>query len=782
MLSIVITILLGSLTGVIFSYQRGFPNQIKRLEDIEPVLMTRIYDDKNVQVKEFAIEKRTLVRSSDLPDILKKALITSEDKEFHSHFGINFKGILRAILGVIFNKDLGGGGSITMQLARGLFLTPEVSFSRKFNEILLAIQIERKYSKDQILTFYLNQFFFGKNLYGAQAASKYYFGKNVQEISVAEAALLIAILPNPNRLYNIYKEPVNCLKRRNRLLDKMYDLGYITLEQHHEALDVEIPEKPFEENNESIGDYFFEEIRKSIEQKYGDNVLYRGGLRVYTSLNSEMQKWAEKSLKEGLREVDKRIGWRRGQKYFNLKANKLNVKDHQLESWKNLELAEDQIVEGVVLRVNNRRVDARILNYSGTMNASKNAKWVKYNLRSIIKVGDVMLFRILKINEKQKKLELALEQEPVVQGGIVAIDNRTGAVKAMVGGYSFEKSKWNRVTQALRQPGSTFKPMIYAASLANGYTASTIIEDEPFSYYDKWLDEVYEPRNHTRDYWGPLTLRRAFEQSRNVVTARIVEFLSPQKVVEYARRFGITSELNPYMSIALGTCEARLIEMVSAYSVFPNLGIRVQPFLIKSVRDQNNNIIEENYPNRTQVIDEDIAYLVNYLMQGVVKHGTGFRARDLKASIGGKTGTTDECSDAWFIGFSPSITVGVWVGYDIKKSMGRNETGSKAASPIFVSFMEKYLEKYPESQQFRKPPEIIMVKIDKFTGKLYTPDCLYPYWEAFKTGTEPVSFCTEEDHLKITDYYGSDEQRKYQDEPEEGEEEENPALQPDIIQ
>jgi penicillin-binding protein 1A len=755
LLTIVVTMLIGSLIGIILVYQKGFPNQIKNLEDIKPVVMTTVYNDKGMLIKEFAVEKRKVLRSSEIPKVVKEAFVAAEDKEFYSHWGINFKGVLRAITGIIFGKRKGGGSSITQQLARDLFLTREVSVSRKFNEMLLAIQIERKYSKDQILTFYLNKIFLGASVYGVEAAAQYYFGKPIKDISVSESALLAAINPNPNRLFNVFTNPENCRVKRNQVLQRMLFLNYIDRKEYEQAIKVVLPVESHEAIKESIGDYFLEETRKHLETKYGETLLYQGGLKVYSTLNSEMQKWAEASLREGLRDLSKRRGWRTNNKLFNLTDNRLDIDTHTLPEWKNLEIEKDAVVNGIVISVNNRQASVRIDNQNGTLKAA-DASWTKRSLTRILKKGDVALFKILEIDDKTKTLKLGLEQEPEVQGGILVVENKTGEIKAMVGGYSFEKSKWNNAMQALRQTGSTFKPIVYTAALENGYTPATIIEDEPFAYFDEYQNEIWEPQNEDKVFKGPLTFRRALELSRNACTARIVEQLGPDKIVQYARKFGISSDIKPYMAISLGVFEVTLNEMVAAYTVFPNLGIRVTPYLIRAIRDQNNNLIEENFPDRRQVLEPDTAYLMNYLMRGVVKSGSGWRAKWLKAPIGGKTGTTDDYTDAWFIGFSPSVTVGVWVGFDIKKNLGKRETGSKAASPIYVKFMEKFLEKYDEVQQYRKPSGVIMVEIDKYTGKLLTPDCLYPFMEAFLTGTEPLEFCTEEDRSRIVDYYYTD--------------------------
>jgi penicillin-binding protein 1A len=749
--SLLLTILLGILLGLVLVYQKGFP-QIKNLEDIKPVVMTTLYDDQNAAIKDFAIEKRIIVRSDDISPALKKALIASEDNQFYSHWGINFRGFIRAVGGVLLRKKWGGGSSITQQLARGLFLTPEFSLSRKLQEMLLAIQIEKKYTKDQIMTFYCNKIFLGGSIYGVEAAARHYFGKSVREINTAEAALIAGIIPNPNGLYSVFKKPQNVLKRRNYVLLKMMLLKLISIKEYQDALAVKLPEKPADAGVVSLADYFTEDTRKYLEAKYGDNLLYKGGLKVFTTLNGETQKWAEDALREGLRTLDKRRGWRSREKLFNLAENKLDIRRYELPAWENARIEANQIIEGVVLEVGKGKADVRIAGYRGELLAA-DARWTNRPLLRLLKAGDVALFRILSVDPGRKQLELALEQEPVVEGALLAVDNKTGEIKAMVGGFAFQKSKFNRAIQALRQTGSTFKPIIYTAALENGFSAATIIQDEPYTYYDESIQQLWEPHNHKGDFLGPLTLRRGLELSRNLVTARILEAITPEVGVRYARKFGITSDLKPYMSLSLGAFEVTLKEMVEAFTVFANYGIRVNSYFIRSIRDLNNNIIEENFPERKQVIERETAFIMNYLLQGVVRSGTGWRARALPAPIGGKTGTTNDFSDAWFIGFTPSLTVGVWVGLDQKKSLGEEQTGAEAASPIFVKFMENYLAKYPETGKFRPPSGVYMIDIDKYTGKLLTPDCLYPLSEAFLPGTEPLEFCNEEEHQKIYNYF-----------------------------
>ncbi|MDY0296935.1 MAG: PBP1A family penicillin-binding protein [Acidobacteriota bacterium] len=771
--SILLTVLLGVAAGIILVFQRGFPQQIENLEDIKPVVMTTVFDRHAEPVRDFAIEKRRIVRRTDLPDALIHSLVASEDRQFYSHWGINFKGTIRAIIGRLFGRDWGGGSSITQQLARGLFLTPRVSLKRKLNEMLLAIQIEKNYTKEQIITYYCNKIFLGGSVYGVEAAARYYFGKSVSEINVQEAALLTALIPSPNVLFNAFRNPgvkdervAHLRNRRNRILKHMQEMGFIDQATCRTAQATELPTKPYEAEHESLGDYFLEEARRYLEAKYGDNLLYKGGLKVYTTLDPMMQGWAEEALKEGLRELDKRRGWRVKPGLTNLAKKGEDILGVRLPEWRRMKLRVGAIVPGIVTEVQRKSARVRISHLSGKLDA-REAAWTRLPLTRILRKGDVALFRLLEIpegvslepssgesTENQPPLRLGLEQEPEVQGAIMVVDNETGQVRAMVGGYDFSKSEFNNATQAGRQTGSTFKPIIYTAALENGYTPATVIVDEPFSYYDAKIDEIWEPRNITLDFLGPLTLRRALQKSRNVISAKLVEQLTPARIVDYGRRFGITSDLQPFMSISLGSFGVSLQEMVAAFTVFPNLGTRVTPYLIREIRDPNGHIIEEGYPDRKMVVDRETAYVMNYLLQGVVQMGSGWRARHLEAPIGGKTGTTNDNTDAWFIGFSPSITVGVWVGYSIPRSMGEGETGSRAATPVFVRFMEKYLETHPEKEKtFPKPPGVVFVKIDGFTGKIWTPECLHPLNEAFVNGTEPTEFCRPEEHIRFQGYY-----------------------------
>lgn len=761
---LVLALTLGIVTGYVLVYQKkvGLP-EIKGLEDIKRVVMTTVYDDQGRLIKEFASEeKRRLVSYKDIPRVLKNAIITSEDNQYYEHWGINFRGLIRAIYGKAIGVYKGGGSSITQQLARNIYLTQRFTYTRKLKEQLRAIQLEKKYSKEQILTYYCNKIYFGGSIYGVGEAAGYYFGKHVKDLNLPEAVTLTVLIPTPGLLYRIFqnrgdveKQKKLLIKKRNYILDKMALLGYINNKDREFAKKAELPVKPHIVNEDSVGDFYIEEVRRYLLKKYGYAALYSGGLKVHTGLNLEMQEWAEDALREGVRALDKRQGWRLDNKLRNILEEKKEPDTFSLSEWdKDDYIKEGAIVKGIVSSVSNKKAVVRIGDYSGSISA-RSARWTKYPLKRILKKGDVTLVKVGKIDVEKKSLEITLEQSPKAQAAIMVIDNKTGAVKAMVGGYSFAESEWNNATQALRQTGSTFKPLVFAAALENGYSAATIIDDSLKVFDNEWTIEPYEPSNHGDKFRGPVTLRYALEKSINVVTAKMVERLTPPMVVQYAKKFGITAPMQPVMSMGLGTLGISLKEMTAAYTVFPNIGVRVNPYYIEKIENQNNRMVERSYSERRRVLNRPVAYIMNYIMQGVVQYGTGAKARNLRAPVGGKTGTTDDYSDAWFIGFSPSVTVGVWVGYQgTNESLGDGEEGSKAAAPIFVKFMEKYLEKNAEPiMEYPRPKGIVFVKIDKMTGKLLTGNCVYPFNEAFVSGTEPHEYCSEEDHLNCVDYY-----------------------------
>lgn len=751
--SLLVTILAGVLIGIILVYQKGFP-QIENLEDIKTNEMSIIYDDLGKPIKAFSVERRIIVQRWDIPEILEKALVASEDNQFYTHWGINFKGTLRAIVGVLTGQNLGGGSSITQQLARNYYLSNERTFSRKFREILMSIQLEKKYTKDQILTAYCNKINLGYGVYGVEAAARYYFGKSIKEVSIAEAALIPAIMPSPNNIYDVFKNPQRCLEKRNAILKKMRNMQFITETQYYEAIETPLPKIPHEFDRDEIGDYFVEEVRQRLALKFGDQRLYTGGLEIFSTLNTQLQKWAEISLQEGLNALDKQRGWR-GPLWNVIRQQRVHLEDLpmvRLPEWVQLSLAPGEIVAGLVLRVEPHQAILKIARSRALLD-EKEVLWTGFPLTSILKCGDVILVKIKEIPANSNSpLIVSLEQEPNLESALLVIENKTGEIKALVGGYSFQRTQMNHALHVMRQPGSLCAPFIYSAAMEYGYSPASVLEDAPITFENRWTNSAYAPWNTSGHFVGPITLRQAFEQSREVISAKIVDVLTPPVIIQQTKRFGITTQLKPSFYAALGAFDTTLKDMLAAYTVFPNLGVRVNPYFIRRVLDQDGYTLAENYPDKKKVLEEETAYLLNYLMQGVVQEGVNMPAHRFDAPIGGKSGVSDDYSDAWFIGFSPSITVGVWVGFESKKSLGSYELAAKAAAPIFVAFMEKYLEHYHEPHQFRRPAGINMIEIDKKTGKLLSPDCLYPFSEAFVRGTEPVDFCNIEEHQLFPQY------------------------------
>ncbi len=748
---------------------------ISQLEEFEPSIITYIYSDDGQVIGEYAIEKRIEVDFEDIPDILKKAIIATEDPRFFSHGGIDFRGILRAVKEDIKIKGrpgrLQGGSTISQQLARELFLHRKQTIRRKLKEVLLAFQIEKKYSKQEILTLYCNQFNLGHGAYGVEAAARLYFGKSAAELNLEESAMITGILRGPS-LYSPYNKPELMLRRRNHVINRMIEEGFITEEEGEKAKSRPLDVLPLYRTDSEFAAYFKEEVRKYLEKNYGSDALYREGLRVYTTLSAEFQRYAEEALQNGLRVLDKRQGWRQDKR--NLLEEGIEdleaIKDRYFSTWLTAEIPEGQIIEAVVLSVDRGEATVKIRDYIGKLKNTDIA-WTKTkNLINLIKEGDVIHVKVNKVDEENKELIVSLEQEPVLEGAFLAIEPQTGQIKAMVGGYSFRRLKFNQSTQALRQAGSAIKPFLYTAALENGFTPASIIIDEPTEFIDEWMEEPWAPPNYDQKYKGAVTVRMGLEESRNIVTAKLLEYISPQTGVDYCQRFGISTTIYPYLSLSLGTPEVKLVEMVSAYTTFPNKGIRVRPYFITRIEDKDGNILEEAKVESEEVISPQIAYMMTYLLQGVVQRGSAWTARFLEKPLGGKTGTTDEYTDAWFIGFSPSLCAGVWVGHEKEKlSIGERQSGAVAALPIWIDFFKNIIDDEKRraeeegeeivEEEFEIPPNLTFIEIDRKTGLLATPFCLFPMREIFLPGTEPNRFCSHEDHMMILDYYSVDKKK-----------------------
>ena len=750
---------LGVVSGILFAYAGDLP-QIEALDDYAPNTITRVYAANGQVIGEFATERRVVVGYDDIAPRLRQAIVSAEDADFYRHFGISISRIVITAAEDIVKRRLAGASTLTQQLARKLFLTDEKTWERKIKEALLAIQIERRYTKREIFTMYCNQVYFGHGAYGVEAASRMYFGKRSKDLSLEESALIAGIIQSPER-QSPFVDMRRALRRRNYVLQRMAEEGYIT-----EAVAAAAAEKPIElhgqpTQEESIAPYFVEEVRKYLERKYGAKQLYENGLAVYTSLDVDLQVAAVHALDTGLRQLDKRRGFRRPRR--NLLAEGRDLDSYREDAWER-PFAVGQIVPAVVLAVGGAKKASasgghaavpgpppvppgsarlRVGRYTADLGRD-GIKWTgRASPAAILSPGDLIEVQITKIDEPHETLGVTLEQAPLVNGAVLAIDNKTGQIVAMVGGLSFERSKFNRAIQAYRQMGSGFKPVVYTAAIDRGLTPSTILLDEPVSYPAGPGQPPYAPHDYDGKFEGPITLRHALEESRNVPAVRTMEQIGPKHVVEYARLFGFQGPMEPYLSLALGAAEASLLEVTAAYSVFPNQGVLMKPYQILKIVDRQGNLLEENRPLPREAIRADTAYVMTNLMRGVIARGTGAAAASLDWPLGGKTGTTNDFTDAWFTGFDPNITIGVWIGYDDKKPLGPGETGAQAALPVWMGVMKAYIDRREDRQTpptFEAPGNIVFVSVDRATGQPVAEDAPGAIREAFIAGTEPGSF------------------------------------------
>jgi penicillin-binding protein 1A len=735
-----LAIVLGALLGVFLAFQSDLP-QISSVENFQPNIITQVFaaDGKSL-IGEFAIEKRVVVPFKDIPPVLRNAIVAVEDADFWKHLGINPWRIPGA---VIANLRTGarsqGFSTLTMQLSRELFLTKEKTYERKIKEILLAFQLEKSFTKEEIFTLYCNQVYFVHGHYGVEATSQYLFGKSIKDLQVHEAALIAGLPQNPTRLSPI-EHPDRAKARRDHVITRMMEEKYISEAEAERA-----KEQPLglhiNKTRRSSAPYFVEEVRKYLEREYGSQRIYQGGLRVYTTLDPVLQAAAEDAVTKGLRALDFRA---RG---FVKPTESVLDKDGnfpdplELDDWSE-PIAVGQVVRGVV-RASDRSVAVvKIGDYRAEVTLPDVAWTRKTNMLDVLPRGAVAPFNIVALTDHNgdKRAKVVLEQEPKVEGAMLAIDARTGAIKAMVGGYDFERSKFNRATQAYRQVGSAFKPIIYSAALEKlGWNATTTIVDAPISFPNPWNGTVWSPHNYDERYLGPIPLRKAVEQSRNVPAVKTLQAMGVQTGIEYAKKLGLSGDLPPYLPIALGAGEATLLEMTAAYGSFANQGLRMKPMMILRITDREGNVIEENHPEATDAIRADTAYLLTYLLRGVVERGTAVRAKALKRPIAGKTGTTNDFTDAWFIGYEPMMACGVWVGFDEKKdSLGKGETGGKAALPIWMDFWKVATKDLPIEEP-TIPGNIVFVPVDDF-GHPGRPGVPGVQMVPFIAGTEPRAF------------------------------------------
>jgi penicillin-binding protein 1A len=720
--------LLGTLSGVFFAFADDLP-EISALDDYKPNTITRLLARDGQVIGEFATERRVVVSYDDISPFVRQAIVATEDADFEQHFGLSATRILVTLVNDVIKGEMAGASTITQQLARNLFpIGFEKTLERKVKEAIIAIQLERRYTKREIFAFYANQIYFGHGAYGVEAATRMYFNKPAKDLTLEEGAMIAAIIQAPERL-SPFVDPRRTTNRRNYVLQRMADEGFIAVAEAQAAADRPLVLRGQQTPERSIAPYFVEDIRKSLEQKYGAKPLYEAGLRVQTTLDAELQQAANLAVDRGLRRIDKRrSGYRRPAR--NVVAEGHPVERFTTDRWTR-PIAAGDIVPAVVLSVPERgspgNARLRIGAHEVELPRTGFAWTRRASAAELLKVGDLIEVEVRTLKEDVPET-VFLEQPPEVEGALLAIDNRTGQVRAMVGGFSFARSKFNRATQARRQMGSAFKPIVFTAAIDRGFTPASVFVDEPIAYDAGEGQPPYSPLNYDRKFEGPVTLRRALEQSRNIPAVKAMAEIGPRQVVQYAERFGFPRTYQPYLSLALGAAEATLVEVTSAYSAFPNHGVRLTPYSVMTIADREGNVLEENRPQPNEAMRADTAFVMTNLLRGVVQRGTAAAAAALDWPLAGKTGTVDDNTDAWFVGFDPNISVGVWVGRDEKKPIGSNETGATAALPIWMDFMRAYIDSRGDRTQppaFDAPGNIVFVTLDSGIN------------EAFINGTQP---------------------------------------------
>ena len=730
-----IIILVASVIFFSFStlwyFSIGLPDY-KKLSNYQPPISSRVYSNDNKLIAEYAIEKRLFIPYNSIPEKVINAFLSAEDKNFFSHPGIDAKGILRAVIknikNISQNKRLEGASTITQQVAKNFLLTNEVSIKRKIKEAILAFRIERAYSKERILELYLNQIYLGQGTYGIAAASLEYFDKSVKELNYSESALLAALPKAPSK-YNPYKYPETAKFRRNLVLENLRQNNFISKKQFNEfkTSNLKLKKRKIEIVNEANS--YTEEVRRTVKDIYGFEKLYSQGLSISTPLKIDYQIQALNSLRKGIEDFDRRRGWRGPivNKFKNKNWQK-KISKYKLDPTLKWKLAEIESID-------NNEIIFQTLDKKENKKGSlflKNIKWTipkSKSLKDIHKVGDIFFV-------KKENNFWSLKQYPKVNGGIIVLDPFSGDVLALVGGFNFKTSEFNRVTQAKRQPGSAFKPIVYAAALEKGFSPNSIILDAPFVESQGVGLKNWKPENYGKKFYGPSTFRKGIEYSRNLMTVRIAKVLGLEEILNLSKKLNIYEEIPELLSVSLGAAETTLINLTSAYAPFVNGGKKIAPKLISRIQDRRgktifheksrkcigcDKFINENLElpiienTNEKVISEETAYQMTSILQGAVQRGTAKKLRSLKVALAGKTGTTNDNYDAWFIGFSSNLVIGVYIGYDNPRSLGKYETGSKAALPIFKDFIEKALFK-EDFDEFRIPENIYLTSINYDTG------------------------------------------------------------------
>ncbi len=746
----------AAIAGLYYYLSQDLP-KINTLKDYRPATVTSVFSDDGRKIGEFYKERRIVIPLSEMPKNLINAFVSAEDSRFREHLGIDFVSIIRASLknfqaGTIVQ----GGSTITQQVTKSFLLTPERTYERKLKEAILAYRIEKKFTKDEILFLYLNQIYLGHGAYGVEAASENYFGKHAKDLNIAECSMMAGLPQAPSR-YSPFRFPDRAKQRQIYVLNRMKEDGLITNLEATEAIDLKLDIKPRKNWFIERVPCYTEHVRRYVEKHYGKDALYKQGLQIHTAVNIELQKIGRNAVNKGLIELDRRTGYRGPLK--NIPALQIEYFCTKIsEEIGNTLLKKGSIYQGVVLNIDDEKgiTNVRVGNYQGIIKLDT-MTWARkpdtevayYEIKvkkpsQVFKPGDIILVKAVNEIVEDNELEFTLEQEPVAQSALLSIEAETGHVKAMIGGRDYRNSQFNRAYQSRRQPGSAFKPIIYAAALDKGYTAASVIIDSPVVYEDTERDFIWKPRNYKEKFYGPTLFREALVKSRNIVTIKILQDIGIDYIIDYSRKLGITSEISHDLSTALGSSGLSLLELVNAYSVFSNLGYLIEPVFITKIYDRDNNLLETSRLIRKKVIDMSTAYIMTNIMESVVKSGTGWRLKALKRPVAGKTGTTNNLFDAWFMGYTPRYTTGVWVGLDQEAPLGKGETGSRAASPIWLEFMKNTLEGKP-ARTFNVPEGIIFAKIDPKTGLLPIKESEKTIFECFKEGTVPTEHTPKPD-------------------------------------
>ena len=814
-------LLAGSLTLLLlagigyFFFLLGSLPKVDRLADYRPPILSQVFGEDGTLVGEFYLERRTVVAVDKIPRRLIQAFVSAEDSNFYQHKGIDYLGVLRAAgKNLISMRKKEGASTITQQVAKSMLLTPEKKFSRKIKEAILAKRMEERLSKDEILYIYLNQIYLGAGAYGVQLAAETYFGKEVDKLTLAEMAMMAGLPKAPNS-YSPIKHLDKAKERQGYVLERMVKEGYITRVEADHAKAEPIVIHALKKVNADQSAYFLEQVRQQLEEKYGEERLYKGGLKIYTTMNAEMQRGAYDSVVNGLKALDKRQGFRGAVKY--LEAAEIDPFCKKVEDGIDyLNLKQGSSYQGVVTAIDQAKhvLSVRVGDRTGTV-SKKDMEWGgklelvnsfgKPDSKRAIGLGAVLELQVKQPDANRADAVFALDQTPETQAALIALDPMTGAVRAMVGGYDFKKSQFNRAMQAKRNPGSAFKPVIYAAALDNGMTPASIIDDSQVEY-ESGKEKAWKPKNYDNVYRGPVTMREALTNSINVVSVKILEHIGVSAAIEYAKRLGIVSPMSDNLTLALGSSSLTPLELTSAYAVFASGGYRTTPYFVTKVLDRDGVVMEEvaepklpvfggissaqapangedgetdgedaSQPAQSTeaplqpavppalspsaapqaspsvgaqvltaipVIPPETAFIMTNLMESVVTSGTGGRARALGRPVAGKTGTTNDMKDAWFVGYVPQLVAGVWVGYDQERSLGSGGSGGQAAAPIWTEFMQRALAGVPV-KQFETPRNVTFALINPRTGRLARQGSPGAVQECFISGSEPTSYDQE---------------------------------------